>query len=94
MNGNSRIRIWYTGKFFEYFDNNYIFLLMSGYYKEMKSQLEEQGYIDQIHIFQMAQIEKSGLWDALNHTRMNSYLLDIKRGRKLHKQLLENMVQI
>lgn len=86
--GGTSIRIWHTDKFFEKYDNSYIFLLMSGYYEEMKNQLEAQGYMDQIHIFQIAKIDKSDLWHTLNDTRMSLYLSDIKEGRELHKQLL------
>ena len=83
-----KARVYHTSRFFEKYDDDYIFLIMSGYYDEMKIQLEEQGYIEKIHIFKVAEVDRSDLWHAFNDTRLEMHLSDVIEGRKLYKKLV------
>lgn len=83
-----KVNIWHTSYFFERYDDAYIFLMMSGYYEEMKNQLEHEGYLENIHIFEMAKVDKSDSWHAINDTRLELHMADVVEGRKLHQRLL------
>lgn len=81
--------IQYAGTFLEKNDDSYIFLILSRFYYEMKKQLEESGYIENIHFFQMAVIDMIDDWHIVDEDRLDKCILNIKRGRKIYEQLTE-----
>lgn len=81
--------IQYAGTFLKKFDDDYIFLILSRFYKDMKKQLEESGYVEGIHVFQMAAIDMIDEWHVVDGERFHQCILDIKRGRNIHRKLTE-----
>lgn len=79
--------IQYAGTFLEEPDEDYIFLILSRFYGEMKKQLEESGYIENIHIFKMADIDMIDEWHIVDEDRLDRCITDIKRGRNIHEEL-------
>ena len=79
-----KVNIWHTSYFFERYDDAYIFLMMSGYYEEMKNQLEHEGYLENIHIFEMAKVDKSDSWHAINDTRLELHMADVVELSLIH----------
>lgn len=81
--------IQYAETFLKEFNDNYIFLILSRSYYEMKNQLEKNRYVENIHFFQMAVIDMIDDWHFVDENQLNKCILNIERGRNIHKRLAE-----
>ena len=74
--------------FLKKFSRDYIFLILSRFYPEMKKQLEEYGYRENIHFFQMTDISSIDEWHLIDQDRLDKCILSVKYGREVHERLI------
>ena len=85
----SKLKVELAEHFLENYNSEYIFLIVSRFFTEMKKQLEAHGYTEGRNIFRLVLMEDVSLWQHIDEENFLKKREQVLKGYEIYSKLLE-----